>query len=428
MGATPAIELHNLGKAFHLGETFSGRQTLRECAYRTLARGWADARTNRRLRDRFWAIRNLGLKVEEGEALGVIGANGAGKSTLLKLLSGITPPTEGRATLRGTLASLLEVGTGFHPELTGRENIFLNGAILGMSRSQIRRSFDAIVDFAEVASFLDTPVKRYSSGMYTRLAFSVAAHLAPDILVIDEVLAVGDARFQARCMGKMGEAARRGRTVIFVSHNMSSIRHLCDRAILLERGQLRAEGRPAEIIETYLSGRATQGGRIVWPEGHCNDGVDSFAFHAARLLDPHGRACDEFDVRKPITVELEYEVRKPLPFARVGVMVTTSDGIELFESYDSDDDAQARAREPGRYRCSCTIPGDLLAPRTYHLTINAGVPKVANLACVETALAFSVTDTGAAGANLLAQREGLIRPRLQWRQRTCERSDHAAAA
>ena len=256
----PIIQIEGLGKKYRIGAQREPYLSLRDSLARR-TKGLIDnvfrcsKHTKHYSSEDFWALKDLSFSVQKGEAVGIIGRNGAGKSTLLKILSQITPPTEGMITCRGCVASLLEVGTGFHPELTGRENIFLNGAILGMTRFEIRKKFDEIVAFAEVEKFLDTPVKRYSSGMYVRLAFSVAAHLEPDILLVDEVLAVGDAEFQRKCLGKMGEVAKQGRTVLFVSHNMASIKALCDSGLLLERGRLMKHGQVSDCIELYIGAR-----------------------------------------------------------------------------------------------------------------------------------------------------------------------------
>jgi len=243
-----AIKVENLSKKYIIGHGQSG--TLRE----TLSNIWRTTFGGKRAdEEEFWALKDLNFEIKRGEAVGVIGRNGAGKSTLLKLLSRITHPTTGKITMNGRVSSLLEVGTGFHPELTGRENIYLNGTILGMSRKEVKTKFDEIVDFSGIEKFLDTPVKRYSSGMYVRLAFAVAANLEPEILIIDEVLAVGDAEFQKKCLGKMGEVTKAGRTVLFVSHNMQAVRNLCHTGILLENGKIKQIGKVDTIIDTYFN-------------------------------------------------------------------------------------------------------------------------------------------------------------------------------
>jgi len=265
----PMIEIDGIGKKYRIGALREPYLSLRDSVARKTAHFWNVIRKKEKVRhsqDDFWALRDVSFSVNQGDAIGIIGRNGAGKSTLLKILSQITPPTEGRITCRGRIASLLEVGTGFHPELTGRENIYLNGAILGMTRGEIRRKFDDIVAFAEMEKFLDTPVKRYSSGMYVRLAFAVAAHLEPEILVVDEVLAVGDAQFQKKCLNKMGDAAKGGRTVLFVSHNMPAIRSFCSRCVLLDSGTLVMDSSSVEVISSYLTDSNSTRRHSSWEE------------------------------------------------------------------------------------------------------------------------------------------------------------------
>lgn len=253
----PIISARSISKRYRLGATH-GHDTLRDRITHSL-RGMLSGKSETKSDEILWALKDVSFDIQQGEVIGVIGRNGAGKSTLLKILSRITEPTSGEIRVRGRLASLLEVGTGFHPELTGRENIFLNGAILGMRQSEVRKKFDAIIAFADIEKFLDTPIKRYSSGMYVRLAFAVAAHLEPEILVVDEVLAVGDAQFQSKCLGKMGEVAQQGRTVLFVSHNMAAVRGLCQKAFYIEQGELKQTGKVDEIIARYISGFAGEG-------------------------------------------------------------------------------------------------------------------------------------------------------------------------
>src|SRR5262245_10683994 len=283
--------------------------------------------------EEFWAVRNVNFVIRRGEVLGIIGRNGAGKSTLLKILSRITEPSTGLFEIKGRVASLLEVGTGFHPELTGRENIYLNGAILGMSRAEIRKKFDAIVAFAGVEAFLDTPVKRYSSGMYVRLAFAVAAHLEPEILVIDEVLAVGDAEFQKKCLGKMGTVASSGRTILFVSHNLRSISDLCGAAILLERGAVAAAGHPRDVVSRYISG-GTEDVTEWRPQPSPSS---RFQFNRVRVVNAR---AGEMDASTPyseaIEIEFDYTVNGELPIGRLGLTLVNGEGLPVLSSADTD--------------------------------------------------------------------------------------------
>ncbi|MFC1680193.1 ABC transporter ATP-binding protein [Pseudomonadota bacterium] len=308
------VRTSQLGKKYMLGESRASYQTLREVLtkglstpFRRLKRGTRETIE----REEFWALKEVDLKIEEGEVLGIIGRNGAGKSTFLKLLAGITAPTTGRIELRGRIASLLEVGTGFHPELTGRENIFLNGAVLGMRRQEIKAKFDEIVAFADVEQFLDTPVKRYSSGMYVRLAFAVAAHLEPEILVVDEVLAVGDIAFQNKCMGQMGKVSKSGRTVLFVSHNMGAVQSLCTKAAFLERGRLLDVGRTGDIVNQYV--KITSG---EFPIGDLADRLDRTGGKELRLLSfdtlgSEGKAVPHLVCGEPFRISLRFKLFAP---------------------------------------------------------------------------------------------------------------------
>ncbi|HVR30111.1 MAG TPA: ABC transporter ATP-binding protein [Thermoanaerobaculia bacterium] len=317
----PAVRARGLGKKYLLGGSQASVRDLRDALRHAVAAPlrWAGRRDAgaRATRQEFWALREVDFDVAPGETVGVIGRNGAGKSTLLKILSRITEPTEGWAEVRGRVSSLLEVGTGFHPELTGRENVFLNGAILGMRRTEIARKFDRIVAFAEVEPFIDTPVKHYSSGMKVRLAFSVAAHLEPEVLIIDEVLAVGDAAFQAKCLGKMGEVSGEGRTVLFVSHNMSAVQTLCERAIWLERGQVEAEGASGDVIQDYLGRLAEVAKADVLARS--SDGC--FELRRVVLRNGDGREAAALEPGTALTVDIEYTAREPVerPYLWIGI-------------------------------------------------------------------------------------------------------------
>lgn len=311
----PAIRVENLSKSYLVGhntqklERYTALRDVIARSGRDLLRKTRDMIHGRPIIqgddvEEFWALKDISFEVHHGETLGIIGRNGAGKSTLLKILSRITEPTEGRITLNGRVASLLEVGTGFHPELSGRENIFLNGAILGMTRVEIQRKFDEIVAFAEVEKFLDTPVKRYSSGMYVRLAFAVAAHLEPEILVVDEVLAVGDVQFQKKCLGKMGDVAREGRTIIFVSHNMAAIENLCENAILINGGQLRAIGRTNEVIKNYYQ-ESSSHQELSLPNRQERRGSGLARFSKIEFRDEENRPCQDLICGSKVQIILE---------------------------------------------------------------------------------------------------------------------------
>ena len=311
-----------------------------------------------------WALKDVSLDIKHGEVVGIVGSNGAGKSTLLKILSRITEPSSGSATIRGRVASLLEVGTGFHPELTGRENIFLNGAILGMSRTDIALRFDEIVAFAEIEEFLETPVKHYSSGMYVRLAFAVAAHLEPDVLFVDEVLAVGDARFQMKCLGRMGSAARDGRTIIFVSHNLAAIAQLCQRAIWMDQGRIRTQGFPQQVLQEYLSDGSAQQAGFRIPTVEDAPGDDRVRLMAARVVQD-GEATAVVDINQPCSVEIEFEVLQDATNLISGVSLYTFSDMCLFNCCDWRPNRLPR----GRYTKRVEIPAQTLAEGRFRALI-----------------------------------------------------------
>jgi lipopolysaccharide transport system ATP-binding protein len=314
----PAITIENLGKRYTIGHQRADGDGLRHAIEGVMRAPLARLRSRRQKKLQqmdFWALKDVSFQIKQGEVVGIIGRNGAGKSTLLKLLSRITAPTEGRIRISGQIASLLEVGTGFHQELTGRENIFLNGAILGMPRAEISRKFDEIVEFSEIEEFLDTPVKRYSSGMYVRLAFAVAAHLEPETLIVDEVLAVGDAAFQRKCLGKMGSFAQSGRTVLFVSHNMEAIRSLCQRCVWLKDGRLHKDGKADEIIETYFNSISSES------SFSCVNSDYGLTIQKVVLKNDRGEESSQFRPGEDLIVEISYDARKRLeqPYVALGV-------------------------------------------------------------------------------------------------------------
>jgi lipopolysaccharide transport system ATP-binding protein len=368
-------------------------------------------------REEFWALKDVSFEIPDGDAVGIIGRNGAGKSTLLKVLSRITAPTQGRVRIGGRVASLLEVGTGFHPELTGRENVFLNGAILGMTKKEIARKFDEIVAFAEVEKFLDTPVKHYSSGMYMRLAFAVAAHLEPEILIVDEVLAVGDAAFQDKCLGKMESVTRGGRTVLFVSHNMAAVQRLCKTAILLEGGQIRMQSSSQQVVAHYLASMSEREGEKVWkPEAIPADAP--FRPLALRLRNRAGQVVNQVLSREPFVAELEYELTAPCQGMRVAFFIYGGQGEFLFMTKDLDDPEKYKAyftRQPGRYRTRCHFPENLFNEGRFFLGVDAGIPGIGRLFQEEHALTFRVDIVGGVGSHWPPQDcSGFIRPLLAW--------------
>jgi lipopolysaccharide transport system ATP-binding protein len=378
----------------------------------------------RRNRDRaktsdFWALREVSFEVERGAAVGIIGRNGAGKSTLLKILSRITDPTAGRAELHGRVGSLLEVGTGFHPELSGRENIFLSGAILGTRRAEIRRSFDGIVDFAGVGPFIDTPVKRYSSGMKVRLGFAVAAFLEAEILFIDEVLAVGDAEFQKKCLAKISQIGGEGRTVMFVSHSMPSILRLCDRAILLDRGRIVSDGPTQSVVRAYLQSDLgnTSERRWAWHEA---PGDEVARLKSVRVVPAYHGQGDEVDITRPIDIEVEYWSMAPGSLRpSVNLHFFNGEGVCLFVTNDWNDISWwKRPRPTGVVRSVCRIPGNFLAEG--QVSVSAAVstynPTIAHVS-VQDAVAFNVVDrTEGDGVRGVYANEwpGVVRPMLEW--------------
>jgi len=372
------ISVEHLSKQYDLGVIGTGTLT------RDLERWWARTRhkpdpyslvgtdpEKSWLQGSILALDDVSFTVQQGEALGIIGKNGAGKSTLLKILSRVTAPTSGVVKVKGRIGSLLEVGTGFHPELTGRENVYLNGAILGMKRAEVDRKFDEIVAFSGVEKFIDTPVKRYSSGMYVRLAFAVAAHLDPEILVVDEVLAVGDAEFQKKCLGKMSDVAGEGRTVLFVSHNMGTLMRLCPIALWLKDGHIESVGKSDEVVEAYLnSGLAIGSGRVVYPL----DGTDGeVRFISLEIVNEQGELATSFHADEPITFRVRYQVKQDISGVNLAVMIMTAAGDHLWEISDVDYLPELfEKRQKGQYLFTCTAPANVLKPGTYRIQLGAG--------------------------------------------------------
>ena len=362
-----------------------------------------------------WALRDVSFDVKPGEMVGLVGRNGAGKSTLLKLLSRITHPTSGRAEIYGRVGSLLEVGTGFDRELTGGENIYLSGAILGMKKAEIDRKFDEIVAFAEIEKFIATPVKRYSSGMYLRLAFAVAAHLDPEVLLLDEVLAVGDAAFQKRCLGKMQEVAGGGRTILFVSHNMAAITRFCSRCIWIDGGEVRADGKTEEIVASYLASGVRNSGEMVFSD-HPDQapGSEYVRLAAIRVRDNAGRVTATIDAQQSFVLEIEYRVLRRTSGLRVGLTILAPDGSALLSSTDLDAGHDELAREPGSYVSRCTIAGDFLNYGQYFVSVGADFPMIQSHFFCDRGLGFMVERTGGIGGHIPDARSGMLRMRLPW--------------
>jgi lipopolysaccharide transport system ATP-binding protein len=426
----PVVEVQRLSKLYRLGGV--GGKSLRDSFDRLTSRLRNDAPKSAR-KDHgipigrqgpepgtFWGIKDISFSADAGEVVGVVGRNGAGKSTLLKVLSRITDPTGGRAILRGRLASLLEVGTGFHPDLTGRENIFLNGTILGMKRWEISAKFDEIVAFAEVNQFIDTPVKHYSSGMFVRLAFAVAAHLDPEILFIDEVLAVGDAGFQKKCLGKMGEvASQQGRTVFFVSHNMGAIRALCEQAILIHGGQLTHHGTPDEVIRKYLSVTVPTGngglGEISWKPGDA-PGNDEIALEHVRLFGDDCSTLEIFTADQPIGVEIHYHVKRRIQGHRFHLLLKTQEGELAFAA--TDHIFQPESQLPGHYKTTGTIPARLLNCRTYLIAVGCSIAGERWLIPDHECLSFTVSGVGNQASHFPEVWPGVVCPAIDWKVET----------
>jgi len=413
-----AIATEELSKRYRIGELQSAYGTLRDslaaAAKRLVQRDHAPHY------EEIWALKDVSLEVPEGQVLGVIGRNGAGKSTLLKILTRITTPTSGRAEIRGRVGSLLEVGTGFHPELTGRENVFLNGSVLGMKQREIQGRFDEIVEFAGVEQFLDTPVKRYSSGMSVRLAFAVAAHLEPEILLVDEVLAVGDAEFQRRCLGRMEDLSQSGRTIVFVSHQMQAVAQLCDRAVLLEKGSVTLDGSSADVVAHYLQKVGGSGSTRFWPDLETAPGGDLIRLRSVRVVEEDGEEAAAVDVRRPVGIEIGFTVRR---FGEVPIFpkvkLVDQRGNVAFNAIDTSSRWQ-EPPHPGDYMATAWIPGNLLNEGLISVQVDVcsfGATKFVHHGGCADAVSFHVQDPGegdSARGRFTGQWKGVVRPLLEW--------------
>jgi len=369
----------------------------------------------------FWALRDVSFDVDQGDVLGIVGRNGAGKSTLLKILARITAPTAGSVRVRGRIGSILEIGTGFNPSLSGRQNIYLSAAILGMKETETRRRLDEIIDFAGIGNFIDMPVKYYSSGMYARLAFSVVAHLEHEILLIDEVLAVGDAAFQKKCVGKLHGEAHSGRTVLFVSHNLASVSNLCNRAILLDQGRITLDSSPSAVIDAYLEKANELLASSVWDRPEAAPGNDCFKLHAVRLCDPCGNPVARHANHDPIRIEIDYWNQRPGSRLGATIAVFNAAGLCVFGSLSNHEPHwHGRPRPTGLYRSICEIPGDFMMNGVYTLTVLLWADQYTDMMRFDRTAEFEVTDSGILRGDYFGGWEGFILPRLEWRCESLE--------
>ncbi len=428
------VRVTNLGKQYRIGDDrHSGQLMLTEVVSRLASapfhkvvgaarRLWTppeDAKVPRSpAPNHIWALRHVSFEVPRGQILGIIGPNGAGKSTLLKILSRVTEPTEGRVEIQGRIGSLLEVGTGFHPELTGRENVYLSGALLGMRKAEIDRKLDEIIAFAEVEKFAETPVKHYSSGMYVRLAFAVAAHLEPDILIVDEVLAVGDVSFQRKCLDKMEDVGQHGRTVLFVTHNMQAVTRLCGRAILVSRGAVQEDGPATQVAERYLLSSFHTTQIATWEDPRTAPGTEIVRLRSVRVRDESGHTIDSLDIRRPVGVEMVYDVLEDGHVLIPSYHVYNESGTLIFLTHDVQLDWRGRIRPRGRFTSVAWVPGNFFAEGV--LLVSASItthrPFRNHFTC-RNVVAFHVTDTldgDSARGDWDGHLPGVVRPLLTW--------------
>jgi len=413
-----AIRVERLGKMYRIGGVRESYKTLRDSLVGVVTNSIPRLRGRQHTSCKLeiiWALKDVSFDIKRGEIVGIIGPNGAGKSSLLKILSHITEPTEGRAVIRGRVGSLLEVGTGFHPELTGRENTYLNGAILGMKKAEIDRKFDEIVAFAEVEKFIDTPIKHYSSGMYMRLAFAVAAHLELEILLVDEVLAVGDNVFQEKCLNKMGNVARSGRTVLFVSHNMAAINALCNRVILLEGGSVIKDGAASEVVPTYLNRSSTMASRRVWAEKE-RPGNSVVRLVSVSLRNAAGAPAEEINISENAAIEIEYEVIKEGARVMFSLVLLDANGNCVFGSLDNTEENAyyGKPLQPGRYLSVCHLYGNLLNNGRYYVSIIGASDYWTENFRADYAISFETIDDGKLKRDYWGNFGGVVRPKLCW--------------
>ncbi len=429
-----AVRVDNLGKRYRISSGRRFRHTmLREVLTRVATSPFtrrpvlaADTAARRGTSgapmaesEHIWALRNVSFEVPRGQILGIIGPNGAGKSTLLKILSRITEPTEGRIEIHGRVGSLLEVGTGFHPELTGRENVYLSGALLGMRRGEIDRKFEQIVAFSEIEKFIESPVKHYSSGMYVRLAFAVAAHFEPDILIVDEVLAVGDAAFQRRCLNKMQDVREHGRTILFVSHNLSAVTRLCERAILISQGSVTNDGPATDVSNAYLVASVKKTAECIWTDTRTAPGSDVARVHSVRTCDDSGKSVEVVDIRMPLVVEVCFDVLKPGWNLAPWFELSDQTGLSVLSAGDMRPGWRERDYSAGRYVSRVAVPGNLLAEGTFSVTVGLYSPDPdRNHFHLRDSLAVQIVDSfegDAARGEWQGPVPGVVRPKLEWR-------------
>lgn len=419
----PIIEVKNISKKYNInayqGKYIALRDVLTNIMKKPFSflKAKAEKVIGKANKEEFWALKDINFTVKKGEVIGIIGHNGAGKSTILKILSQITPPTTGEIIINGKIASLLEVGTGFHPELTGRENVFLNGAILGMSKNEIEDKFDEIVEFAGIEKFIDVPVKKYSSGMHVRLAFSVAAHMEPDILLVDEVLAVGDAEFQKKCLGKMDEVTKKsGRTIVFVSHDMRAIQNLCQRCILLKDGKIEMIGETESVINTYLKSDIEGKNESSYKHDLNKDKLKNNYVNiiSAELTNKQGILCSEFNAAEDIYISINYEIKEKIENLSIDAYLYTENGLYLLHtSYNDTEKNPKKTKNPGIYISRCKISKNLLNIGKYYITIGGRIPNVKQFFAVRNALTFEINAIDIP-TGFDSPRTGIIAPLFEW--------------
>jgi len=411
----PVISVENVSKRYRLGQV--GVRTLREDFTNLFKKMTSPSGKGKNF---IWALKDVNFEVNQGERLGIIGPNGAGKTTMLRILAGITSPTQGRVSVTGSMGVLIELMAGFHAELTGRENVYLNGSIMGMSRKEIARKFDEIVAFAELEDFIDTPIKRYSSGMNVRLGFAVASHLEPEVLIVDEVLAVGDYRFQKKCLGKMGGLTQEGKTVVFVSHNMASILNLCPRSILLDKGKVVMDGNSSDVVEYYIAGTSGSGGEMVWPDPATAPGNDKVRLHAVRILSNDDKPTDSVDIQKDIYIQISYwNFRKD---ASIYSAIHLMDQFGTYVLASTNRTSACLTPDPwydqphptGLFQSVCRLPGNFLNEGIYSINAIVGYDTSGPEARADNVVSFRVHDTGAMRKEYMGGWLGVVRPRLDW--------------